>query len=187
MRNFMVIAAVGTTLWSSAAGAQGAAAADWRPMTVHDLRAPSREDPLQTLVWPDVIARANDYVTTTLKRPLNGQNAYLTALSSTYQDAARTIIVSMILHDCDNGANDKGAEIEPSVCPLRIVVIEAGKVVLTKTETGCYADHADPDLPAKNRNDDSYTRFDAKSGTVGFRTNVGGSDVASCARTYSIK
>jgi hypothetical protein len=186
MRTFIITAAIGAALWSGAALAQESAA-DWRPMTFHDLRTPSKQDVLQALVWPDVIARANEYVTKSLKRPLNGQNAFLTALSSTYKDGDRTILISTILHDCDNGANDKGAEIEPSVCPLRIVVMEAGRVVTTKTETGCYADHSDPDLPAQNRNDDSYTRFDAKSGTIALRTNVGGRDVPSCARTYSIK
>lgn len=186
MRTFIITAAIGAALWSGAALAQ-VSANDWRPMTFHDLRTPSKQDVLQTLVWPDVIARANEYVTETLKRPLNGQNAYLTALSSTYQVGDRTIVISTILHDCDNGANDKGAEIEPSVCPLRIVVLEGGKVVTSKSETGCYIDHSDSDLPAKNRDDDAYTRFDATSGTIAFRTNVGGRDVASCARSYSIK
>lgn len=160
----------------------------WQPMTFHDLQKRSVEDPLQTLVWPDVIREANAYATTQLKRSLEGRNALITALSSTYQQGPTTIIVSTIsTRGCDNGANDKGAEIEASTCPLRIVSIEGGKVVAVKTETGCYADHADPDLPGKNRSDDSYTRFDPASGTIAFHTRVGGREVPRCARIYSIR
>ncbi len=168
--------------------AQDQAAAGWQPMSYYNFQVPSTTDPLQTLVWPDVIREANAYVTTELKRPLGGRNALVTALASTYRDGNRTIIVSTALsRACDSGANDKGAEIEPSTCPLRIATIENGKVLSIKSDTGCYTDHADPDLPAKNRNDNSYTRYDPTSGTISFRTTVGGHDVPSCARTYSLK
>jgi hypothetical protein len=188
MRSRILTVAIGAAALSSVAVAQVDPAAGWQPMTFHDLQVPSMTDPLQTLVWSDVIREANAYVTGELKRPLNGKNALITALSSTYRKGTATIIVSTIsTRGCDNGANDKGAEIEASTCPLRIVTIDGGKVISVKTETGCYADHADPDIPAKNRKDNSYTRFDAKSGTIAFRTNVGGRDVARCARTYSIK
>ena len=171
------------------AGVQGQAKTGiWQPMTFHDLQTPSSTDPLQTLVWPDVIREANAYVVTQLKRPLRGRNALVTAVSSTYRQGSKTIIVSTIsTRGCDNGANDKGAEIEASTCPLRIVTIEGGKVVAVKTATGCYADHADPDLPAKNRGNGSYTRLDPESGTIAFRTRVGGRDVRRCARSYSVE
>lgn len=55
-------------------------------MTYHDFQTPSVTDPLQSLVWPDVIREANAYVTTQLKRPLGGNNARVTALASTYRD-----------------------------------------------------------------------------------------------------
>ena len=126
--------------------------AGWQAMSFRDLRTPSASDPLQTLVWPDVIREANAYVTTELKRPLNGQNALVTALTSSYRDGDRTIIVSTALSRlCESGANSKGAEIEPSRCPVRIATVQDGRLLTLKTETGCYADHADPDLPAKNR------------------------------------
>lgn len=168
--------------------AQDQFATGWQPMSYYNFQVPSTTDPLQTLVWPDVIREANAYVTTELKRPLGGRNALVTALASTYRDGNRTIIVSTALsRACDSGANDKGAEIEPSTCPLRIATIENGKVLSIKSDTGCYTDHADPDLPAKNRNDNSYTRYDPASGTIDFRTTIGGRDVPSCARTYSLK
>ncbi|MCP3468564.1 hypothetical protein [Bradyrhizobium sp. CCGUVB23] len=63
------------------------------------------------------------------------------------------VLQALVWPDMIVRANDKGAA---SVCPFRIVIIEAGRGVTSKTETGCYADHSDPDLPAKNRNDDSY-------------------------------
>jgi hypothetical protein len=169
------------------AAAQDQAAGNWQAMSYYSFQIPST-DPLQTLVWPDVIREANAYVTTELKRPLGGKNALVTALASTYRDGSRTIIVSTALsRACDSGANDKGAEIEPSTCPLRIATIENGKVLSIKSDTGCYTDHADPDLPAENRNDNSYTRYDPATGTISFRTTIGGHDVPSCARTYSIK
>ena len=167
--------------------AQHQAAGGWQAMSYYSFETPSN-DPLQTLVWPDVIREANAYVTTELKRPLGGKNALVTALASTYRDGSRTIIVSTALsRACDSGANDKGAEIEPSICPLRVVTIENGKVTFHKSDTGCYTDHADPDLPAKNRNDNSYTRYDPATGTISFRTTIGGRDVPSCARVYSLK
>lgn len=188
MRSVLIIALAGLVALPVAAVAQDQNTVGWQPMTFHNFQTPSKTDTLQTLVWPDVIREANAYVTTELKRPLNGKNALVTALSSTYHDGPRTIIVSTALsRDCDSGANDAGAEIEPSICPLRIVTIENGKVLTVKTATGCYADHADPGIPAKNRNDNSYTRFDAATGTIAFRTNVGGRDVPDCARTYSIR
>lgn len=162
--------------------------AGWQAMTFQDLRTPSASDPLQTLVWPDVIREANAYVTTELKRPLNGRNALVTALTSTYRDGERTIIVSTALsRQCESGANSKGAEIEPSRCPVRIATIQDGRLVTLKTETGCYADHADLDLPAKNRRDGTYSRFDPAAGTVALRTSVGGRDVPECARTLQVR
>ncbi|KIZ46706.1 hypothetical protein ASC80_21900 [Afipia sp. Root123D2] len=173
---------------SGIAAAQDQAADGWQAMNYYSFQTPSATDPLQTLVWPDVIREANAYVTTELKRSLDGKNALVTALASTYRDGNRTIIVSTALsRACDSGANDKGAAIEPSTCPVRIVTIENGKVISIKSDTGCYTDHADPDLPAKNRNDISYTRYDATAGTISFRTSIGGSDVPSCERVYSLK
>jgi hypothetical protein len=188
MRSVLIVALAGLVALPIAAAAQAEGAGGWQPMTFHNFQVPSKTDVLQTLVWPDVIREANAYVTTELKRPLDGRNALVTALSSTYRDGARTIIVSTALsRECDSGANDAGAEIEPSSCPLRIVTIENGKVLTVKTVTGCYTDHADQDAPAKNRNDNSYTRFDPAAGTIAFRTNVGGREVPDCARTYSIR
>ncbi|WP_131196782.1 hypothetical protein [Lichenihabitans psoromatis] len=160
----------------------------WQAMAFHDFRTPSTTDPLQTLIWPDVIREANAYVTTELKRPLDGKNALVTALSATYNDGGRTTIVSIALsRQCDSGANDKNAGIEPSTCPVRIATFDGDKLLSIKTVTGCYADHADPDLPAKNRSDDTFARFDPASGTVQLRTTVGGTIVPSCNRTVSIK
>lgn len=168
--------------------AQDQATGRGQAMSYYNFQIPSTTDPLQTLIWPDVIREANAYVTTELKRPLDGRNALVTALASTYRDGNRTIIVSTALsRACDSGANDKGAEIEPSLCPLRIATIENGNVLSIKSDTGCYTDHGGPDVPAKNRNDNSYTRYDPTSGTISFRTTIGGHDVPSCARTYSIK
>ena len=160
----------------------------WQPMAFHDFQVPSSSDPLQTLIWPDVIREANAYVTTELKRSLDGKNARVTALSSSYQAGTRSIIVSIALsRQCESGANDKGAEIEPSTCPVRVGVLDGSKLLSIKTATGCYADHEDPDVPAKNRSDDTFTRFDPASGTIALRTVVGGKIVPSCSATVSVK
>ncbi|PZN94138.1 MAG: hypothetical protein DCF30_20790 [Hyphomicrobiales bacterium] len=172
---------------AGAASGQPETSSTWQAMTFHDLRQPSASDVLQTVLWPDVIASANAYAENELKRPLNGRNALVTALSSTYQLSDRTVIISTALvRGCDSGANSSGAEIEPSICPLRIVVMKDGKVVSSKTESGCYVDHADKDLPEKNRTDSSYTQFDPKTGMIAFRTIVGGKAVPACQRTYAI-
>ena len=188
MRSLYIAVVAGLIVLFPIAAVHGQNTGGWQPMTFSNFQTPSKTDTLQTLVWPDVIREANAYVTTELKRPLNGKNALVTAVSSTYREGPRTIIVSTALsRDCESGANDQGAEIEASTCPLRIVTIENGKVLGVKTAIGCYTDHADPDIPAKNRNDSSYTRFDPATGTIAFRTNVGGHDVPGCSRTYSIK
>ena len=112
----------------------------------------------------------------------------MTALSSTYQEGARTIIVSVASsRACDHGANSKGAEIQASTCPLRIATLQDGRLLNMKTVAGCYADHADPDLPVENRTDEVYTRFDPVAGTIALRTSLGGKDVPACARTYPIR
>lgn len=157
----------------------------WQPMAFQDFITPSDSDPLQTLVWPDVIREQNAYVTTELKRPLDGRNALLTALSATFRDGDRTLIVSTALsRQCDSGANDKGAGIEPSACPVRIAALQGGRLVSMRTVTGCYVDHADPDLPAAHRHDGTEVRFDPAARTISLRTSVGGQYVPDCARTY---
>jgi hypothetical protein len=189
MRNFLrtAAAAIGLIVLAAPALGQSDARGSWQAMTFHDFRTPSKTDVLQTLVWPDAITEANAYATNQLRRPLNGKNALVTALSSTYQLGDRTVIISAALvRGCDSGANDKGAEIEPSVCPLRIVVLTDGKVISSKSDTGCYADHSDPDLPEENRTNNSYTLFDPKTGTIAYRTTIGGKAIANCERTYSI-
>jgi hypothetical protein len=174
-------------VFAGTASAQPEAASTWQAMTFHDFRQPAASDVLQTVVWPDVIASANAYTENELKRPLNGRNALVTALSSTYPLGDRTVIISTALvRGCDSGANSSGADVEPSICPLRIVVMRDGKVVSSKVESGCYADHADKDLPEKNRSDNSYTQFDPKTGTIAIRTVVGGKAIPACQRTYSI-
>lgn len=188
MRFRFTLPIVALLVTSGIAAAQDQTAGGWQAMSYYSFETPSATDPLQTLVWPDVIREANAYVTTDLKRSLDGKNALVTALASTYRNGNRTIIVSTALsRACDSGANDKGAPIEPSTCPLRIVTIENGKVMSIKSDTGCYTDHTEPDLPAKNRNDNSYTRYDPATSTISFRTTVGGHDVPSCARVYSLK
>lgn len=167
----------------AASGAGG-----WQVMAYHDFRTPSSSDPLQTLVWPDAIRDANAYATDELRQDLGGRNALLTAVAAAFRDGARTIIVSAALtRDCDSGANDKTAGIEPSTCPVRIATIVGGKLADVKTVSGCYVDHADPDLPPQNRDDAAFARFDPAAGTVALRARIGGRDVRTCAQTYSIR
>lgn len=188
MRTSVLIIAAAALTAANSSPAQERASSAWRAMTFHDLSTPSATDPLQTIVWPDVIREQNAYVTTQLKRPLHGRNALLTALSSTYQDGSQTIIVSVASsRACDHGANSRGAEIEASACPLRIATLQDGKLLSMKTVAGCYADHSDPDLPSRNKTDGSFTRFDSVAGTISLRTSVGGRDVPACARSYSVR
>lgn len=184
-RSLLLIAA---PLASVAVAAAQPASGGWQPMVFHDFRTPSTTDPLQTLIWPDVIREANAYVTTELKRPLDGKNALVTALSATVQDGGHTVIVSIALsRQCDSGVNDKGAGIEPSTCPVRIATLDGARLLSIRTATACYTDHADPDLPARNRSDDTFARFDPGAGTVELRTMVGGKTIPSCTRTVSIR
>ena len=188
MRSLFVTLALASLTAASPATAQDRAAAGWQAMAFHDFTTPSATDPLQAVVWPDVIREQNAYFTTELKRPLNGKNALLTALAATYRDGERTIVVSTALsRQCEAGANSRGAEIEASTCPVRIATLQDGRLVSMKTVVGCYADHADAGLPAKNRTDGTYSRFDPAAGTVSLRTTVGGKYVPACSHTYSLR
>lgn len=188
MRSSFLTLVLAGLMASTAGVAQDRAAGGWQSMAFHDFTMPSATDPLQTLVWPDVIREQNAYVTTKLKRPLQGKNALVTALASTYPDGERTIVVSTALsRQCESGANSKGAEIEASTCPVRIATLQGGKLVSMKTVAGCYADHADPGLPVKNRTDGTYSHFDPITGMISLRTTVGGRDVPGCAHTYSVR
>ena len=183
----LITAIVLAALALSGVRAQDEKSGDWQPMEFHNLQTPSKTDLLQTIIWPDVIAQANDYVQTKLGQKLNGKNALITALATTYRRNDKTIIISAIAtRGCDNGANSKGAEMAASMCPLRIVVLQNGKQIASKTDTGCYVDHEDNDLPPKNRTDNSYTRFDPQAGMIAFKTIVGGEAVPRCAKSYSI-
>ena len=66
-------------------------------------------------------------------------------------------------------------------------MLDGSKLLSIKTANGCYADHEDADLPAKNRADDTFSRFDPASGTIALRTIVGGKIVSSCSNTVSIQ
>lgn len=185
--SFLIVILAGLTA-TSVSTAQDGRAGGWQAMTFHDFSTPSTTDPLQTIVWPDVIREQNAYVTTELKRPLHGKNALVTALSSTFRDGERTIIVSVASsRACDHGANSKGAAIEASTCPVRIATLRDGRLLSMKTVAGCYADHSDPDLPSTNRTDGAFTRFDPETGTVALRTIVGGKDVPACRHAYPVR
>src|SRR3954471_19539077 len=73
MRFWFLVSLIAGFAAPGLAAAQDQAAGGWQAMRFHDFQIPSPTDPLQTLVWPDVIREANAYVTTQLKRPLNGR------------------------------------------------------------------------------------------------------------------
>lgn len=156
----------------------------WQAMTFSDFREPSATDPLQTLVWPDVIREVNDYTAKEFKRPLNGKNGWIRALSATFRQGEKTIIVSTALYrKCDSGANNAGSGIEASICPLRVVQIEKGGARTIHSGTGCYIDPPDRGLPAGNQHDSIQVRLDPSSRMISMRTLIGGAWVADCSRT----
>jgi len=179
---FLVLAFLGLQVIGPACAQSDGA---WQTMTFHDLREPSSTDPLQTLVWPDAIRDANDYATRTLKKTLNGRNAWVTALSARFEDKGRVLIISTILtRACDSGANNAGSGVERSICPLRIVVIEQGRGRTLREDRGCYIDPPDASLPARNRGDSIQARFDQTSGQIQMRAIIGGEIIAECARAF---
>jgi len=160
----------------------------WQTMTFHDLREPSSTDPLQTLVWPDVIREVNDYTEREFKRPLHGKNGWIKALSKTFQQSEITYIVSTALYRaCDSGANNSGSGVERSICPLRIVRLEQGRAAAIHTGTGCYIDPPDRAMPASNQHDGIQVRFDPVTGVLGMRAIIGGTLVADCSRSIPLR
>lgn len=157
----------------------------WQTMALSDFREPSSTDPLQTMVWPDAIRDANAYAARELKKNLNGKNAWVTALSATFADKGRSIILSTVLtRACDTGANDARAGIERSVCPLRIVQMDKGKATILREDRGCYIDPPDASLPAQYQGDSVQARFDPVTGQIQMRAIIGGRLIADCSRSY---
>lgn len=160
----------------------------WQTMILSDLREPSTTDPLQTLVWPDVIREVNDYTTREFKRPLNGKNGWIKALSVRFRQGNKAYIVSTALYrKCESGANNAGSGIEPSVCPLRIALIEKGVAKTIHSGTGCYIDPPDSAMPASNQHDGIQVRLDPATGQIQMRALIGGAWVAECSRTISLR
>lgn len=157
----------------------------WQTMALADFREPSQTDPLQTLVWSDAIRDANAYATRELKKNLNGKNAWVTALSTRFEDKGRSIIISTVLtRACESGANHAGAGVERSICPLRVVAIDRGKATILREDRGCYIDPPDAGLPAQNQGDSIQARFDPTTGQIQMRAIIGGKLIAECARSY---
>lgn len=177
--------ALAAALTNGAALAQSDAA--WRPMTFSDMREPSAGDPLQTMVWPDVIREVNDYTVREFKRPLNGKNGWIKALSASFEHSDKTYIVSTALYrKCDSGANNAGSGIERSICPLRVVLIENGVARTAFSGTGCYVDPPDRAMPASNQHDGIQARLDPATGALSLRALIGGSWVAECSQTIPL-
>jgi len=160
----------------------------WQTMAFSDFREPSTTDPLQTLVWPDVIREVNDYTAREFKRPLNGKNGWIKALSASFRQGEKTFIVSTALYrKCDSGANNAGSGIEPSICPLRFALIEKGAAKIIHSGTGCYIDPPDRNMPASNQHDGIQVRLDPATGQIQMRALIGGAWVAECSRTISLR
>lgn len=160
----------------------------WQTMALSDFREPSTSDPLQTLVWPDVIREVNDYTSREFKRPLHGKNGWIKALSATFRQGEKTYIISTALYrKCDSGANNAGSGIEPSICPLRVVVMEKGANKVIHSGTGCYIYPPDRAMPASNQHDGIQVRLDPAAGQFQMRALIGGAWAAECSRTISLR
>ena len=157
----------------------------WQTMALSDFREPSQTDPLQTMVWSDAIRDANAYATREMKKNLNGKNAWVTALSTRFEDKGRSLIVSTVLtRACESGANHAGAGVERSICPLRIATLDRGKATILREDRGCYIDPPDAGLPAQNQGDSIQARLDTATGQIQMRAIIGGRLIAECARLY---
>ena len=184
----LLIAAFALMLSGMTSSVQAQSDGAWQSMALSDFREPSTSDPLQTMVWSDVIREVNDYTTREFKRPLNGKNGWIKALSVRFRQGEKTYIVSTALYrKCDSGANNSGSGIEPSVCPLRIVLIEKGVAKVVHSGTGCYIDPPDRAMPASNLHDGIQVRFDPATGQIQMRALIGGAWVADCSRTISLR
>lgn len=159
-------------------------------MIYADARSLTPADAAVGQIWRDAIARQNEYVRETLKQPLAAnQNAMLDIISTTFPFHQQTLVVTIAsTRSCEAGANNAVSGIEPSVCEVRIARLkEDGKVASIQKGSGCYIDHHDPDLPAKNRNDGTFVSFDPQTRVVRLETIVGGRVVAHCDRTIVVK
>ena len=160
----------------------------WQVMRFSDLRNRSPLDALQVAVWPDVIREANDYVEKVLKRPLNGRNGFVKALSATFAEGGRSYVVSTILsRRCDSGANHTGSGIEPSICPLRIVLFEGPSHQMLVEGQGCYVDPPDSTAPQLNQHDGVQAQFDRTRGVITLRALIGGVLAPACTRSFSLR
>lgn len=158
-------------------------------MTYADARSLTPADAPLGEIWRDAIARQNTYVRETLKQSLAAnQSAMLDIISTTFPFHQETLVVTIAsTRSCEAGANNAASGIEPSVCEVRIARLKDGKVASIQKGSGCYIDHHDPDLPARNRNDGTFVSFDPQTRGVRLETIVGGRVVAHCDRTIVVK
>ncbi len=188
LRRFAMCSA-GASLAALCVAPVPALAENGQQMNYADARSLTPADALVGLIWSDAIASQNAFVRETLKQPLAAnQNAMLDIISKDFPFHQEALVVTIAsTRSCEAGANNAASEIEPSVCELRIARIKDGKIMSIQKGSGCYIDHHDPDLPAKNRNDNTLVSFDPETRIVRLETIVAGHVVAHCNRTIAVK
>ena len=165
--------------------ASAAEAPAFMPLVLHELSRPSATDPLQTIVWPKEILAQNQYVTSELKRPLNGKNALISAMSATFPDGKGAIIVSVISsRGCVSGANHFTSGIEASDCPLRVVTLRDGKAIRVHDARACFVEVSK--TPAEAASDGTFVRFDPAQRTLQIKTIIAGLLAPECTKNLSL-
>lgn len=161
-----------------------------QPMSYSNARSLPATNPL-AVIWRSEIQSQNAFVRADkdLQKTLAAnENAALSIISKEFPLDGETLIVSIAsTRSCEGAANNFASNIEPEICEVKIARLKNGKLINVQKATGCYIDHSDSDLPAQNRDDDTFVAFDRERGVLQLQTRVGGKMLPACQRSITLK
>ncbi|MCA0404749.1 MAG: hypothetical protein LCH39_01185 [Proteobacteria bacterium] len=157
---------------------------EWKTMDYRDL-AEKSSDVLQGVFWGAEIADQNAYVSQTLGRDLQGRNAPLVALFQSFDLGVKRIEVSVLSsRKCEGGANHHASGPEPSLCPLKIAISEAGRTRIVAEGIGCFVEAPERGATPVHQQDAIQVQFDSAQGVLKMRCLVGGRWAPECTRNF---
>jgi len=137
----------------------------WRSLSYSDPRHPGQMDAIALPLWRHELANAPFY---------QMQVSRIEAGQATY-------IVSLVLAQglCTSGPNDKNAVAEPAICPLRVDLVQDGRVVRTVRGKACSVVPLPEDRTA-DQTDVTRVRFDEATKAFEFRSRMSGKWLRRC-------
>lgn len=147
------------------------AAEPWQKLIYSDPRHPSVYTPVVTPLWKRELADLPFYQIHAVRVEGGGE----------------TYLISIAFGGglCEMGANGRNAVAEPAICPVRVDVLQDGKVVRTARGKACSVSPL-PEDETGNQADTTQIRFDPAKRSIAFRSLMNGKAVRTCQRTVRV-